>query len=404
MRPSFHGSVLALILMPACIVAGAAEDWQADESSGAAATRVGGVAELRGIALQAPGGSTETVHQEVLRLTLEHAFEQGPKLTAHAQWQHLGASDAQTLEQLQRAAPAADRLMRLTHRRERPRSAHTLEFDWLYLQGKWRHGSYTVGRQPINPSIGRLWSPVDVFAPFSPNDLERLYKPGVDAVQLAVYAAEKLVLTSIASSERRGSGAVRLNWQQRAELEASWGKSFLLVGERRAQRIAGIGGQLNDIAGGDLYGEMLWHRGPQALPGADGPRSGVRGLVGASRKLAANTVGTVELFHQSRGTDDPAQYDAFAQRAPNVDLPYMGVGRNYAGFSVAARPHPLIGLDLLLLANLGDRSAAATAAVEYTPLPDLKLRAALSLPVTGAAQSEYRRQGRTLQLGLQWFY
>ncbi len=369
----------------------------------AAASRWGGVAEARHIALQPNGDHTARVRQGLFRLTFEHGFAAGPSLTAHAEAQALHASDAQTLQRLPQAGVSADRALRLDKQRRRPRDLQSLGFDWLYLQGGWPTGRYTVGRQPINPSIGRLWSPVDLFAPFHPDDLERLYKPGVDAAQLALFAAERLALTTIASADRR-DGRVRWHWQQRAELETAWGKSFVLLGGRTAQRLFGAGLQVNDVAGNDVYAELLWHRGAQALGAAGERRAGARAVIGASRKLAANTLGTLELFHQSRGARDTADYDEFVRGASGVDLPFIGVGRHYAGLSVAARPHPLFGVDLLLLANLGDGSAAATVALEHTPLPDLKLRATLSLPAAGSPASEYRRAGRALQLGLQWFF
>lgn len=400
-------AILALAALPAMAAAAAGDELLSDSTSSAEA-RWGGVAEWRSVVLRSTDEASVRVHQGVLRLTYERSFGSGPQLAAHAQWQQLHASDAQTLQRLQQAGPVADRSLRLTHTRRSARSDQTLGFDWLYLQGNWRHGRYAVGRQPINPSIGRLWSPADLFAPFHPNDLERLYKPGVDAAQGTYFIAEHLALTSIASTARRDDGSIRWNWQQRVELEAAWGKSFVLAGGRSAQKVLGVGGQVNDVAGNDLYAELLWHRGPNALPNmlprVDERRTGVRALFGASRKLATNTLGSFELFHQSLGTPNPSLYDIYAQRAAGIDLPAMGVGRWYAGMSVSARPHPLIGLDLLLLANLDDRSSSATAAFEYTPLPNLKLRSTLSTPLSGAAVSEYRSQGLTLQLGLQWFY
>lgn len=380
------------------------DDTAPGQAASSAASRWGGVAQWRSIELRPGAQPSARVHEAVLRLTYEHAFEAGPSLTAHAQWQRLHASSASIQQQLRQAASVADRALRLTSQQVDGSGEQTFGFDWLYLQGNWKHGRYAVGRQPINLAIGRLWSPTDLFAPFLPNDLERLYKPGVDAAQLAFFASEGLELTLIASGERRDGASTRLNWQQRVDLQAPWGKAFALVGRRDAQQLLGMGGQVNNLGGNDVYAELLWHRGPLALPGSVGARGGTRALIGASRKLAADTVGNLEFFHQSRGTANPMEYDAFTQRAAGIDLPSIGVGRYYAGASVTAQPHPLVGLNLLLLANLDDHSTAATAAIEYTPLPDLKLRATLTAPLGGRGASEYRRAGQSVQLGLQWFF
>jgi len=42
----------------------------------------------------------------------------------------------------------------------------------------------TIGRQAINFSQAYFWNPLDVFAPFRPEEYNRDYKPGVDAIRL----------------------------------------------------------------------------------------------------------------------------------------------------------------------------------------------------------------------------
>lgn len=401
------GLVLALALAPVAFAQAAADaddDWSRPTGSAAGRAGWGGVAEWRGLLLR-PGGEDDAhAHQALLRLTFEREFAAGHQLVAHAQWEHARASTQQMLLRLQQATPPADRALRLFRQWQHAPNANTVGFDWLYLQGGWRHGRYAVGRQPIAPSIGRLWAPADLFAPFRPSDLERLYKPGVDAAQLVFFAAERIALTTVLSADRDTQGGVQAHWQQRAELEAPWGRSFVMVGSRRSQRIAAAGIQVNNLAGNDVYAELLWHHGPLALPGIDGRASGVRALLGASRKLVGDTVATLELFHQSRGTGDPAQYDAFVQRAAAIHLPHLGVGRLYTGMAVSARPHPLVGIDTLLLANLDDGSAALVGSLVHTPLPNLRVRVTLAAPVAGASASEYRRAGRAVQLVLQKFF
>lgn len=316
----------------------------AQDEAAPAAPRFGGVAELRGLWLRPGAGPTGHAQQAGLRLTLEQAFAQRHTLVAHAQGQWLHSGDAGTLQRLRAAEPATDRAHRLAWQREGPRQRRSAEVDWLYVHGPWQHGRYSVGRQPINPSLGRLWSAVDLFAPFHPSDLERLYKPGVDAAQLQWYLGERLQSTTIVSAARRedAAGGERLHgrWQQRLELEAPWGRGFVLAGTRRSQKVAGGGVQFNGLAGQDVYAELLWHHGPLADPAAASRSSGIRALLGSTRKLGENTLGTLEWLHQSRGTRDPARYDAFNTRAAALDLPYIGTGRHYLGASVSARVNP----------------------------------------------------------------
>lgn len=61
----------------------------------------------------------------------------------------------------------------------------TLVHVWLD-QGYWRFQgadySLTFGRQPIDYGAGRLWQPLNAYGAFQPTDLDRAYKPGVDAL------------------------------------------------------------------------------------------------------------------------------------------------------------------------------------------------------------------------------
>jgi hypothetical protein len=410
MRPDPWRQVLAVLCM-AAIGGAPAHAANADEPAAPPAdtpsdTHIGGVAETRALWL-APGGEPRgRVQQAGLRLMLEHTPPSDHTVVLHAQGQWMHSSDRASLQRLSGATPSLDRARSLAWRRDGERQQRSATVDWLYLHGPWQHGRYSLGRQPINASLGRLWSPVDLFAPFHPDDLERLYKPGVDAAQLQWFIDERVRSTTIASAARspEPGRSLRWQWQQRLELEVPWGKAFALAGARHEQKLLGGGAQFNGLAGHDVYAEMLWHRGPQADPAIGDRRSGVRTLLGATRKLADDTQGTLEWLHQSRGISDPSRYGAYTLRAATLDLPYIGTGRHYLGASVSARPHPLWGLDALLLGNLSDRSASLTLALEHTPQPNLKLRASVAAPVAGRSATEYRRQGRALHIGAQWFF
>lgn len=56
--------------------------------------------------------------------------------------------------------------------------------DRLYLQTRLGPVDVLVGRQPISFGVGFIWQPADLLAPFSPLDIDKEFKPGVDAVRL----------------------------------------------------------------------------------------------------------------------------------------------------------------------------------------------------------------------------
>lgn len=407
-EPDRHSAAILCLFLLGSLPAHAAEnELSLDMEASPTGTQVGGVAEARALWL-APGGEPSGRAQQLgLRMTLEHKLSDEHTVVVHAEGQWMHASDAGTLQRLrERSAPPTDRATRLAWEREGPRQQRSAALDWLYVHGAWAHGRYSVGRQPINPSLGRLWSPVDLYAPYQPGDLERLYKPGVDAAQWQWFLGEGVQSTTIASAARSTEAGrpLRWQWQQRLDMEVPWGKAFAMAGTRHQQKLLGGGVQFNGLLGNDVYAEVLVHRGPQAdtAPGTRG--NGVRTLLGATRKVGENTQGTLEWMHQSRGIADTRRYTDYTQRAMALDLPFLGTGRHYLGVSVSARPDPLWGLDALVLGNLSDHSASLTLAVEHTPQPNLKLRVTLGVPVAGRVASEYRRQGRALQLGAQWFF
>ncbi|PKN47670.1 MAG: hypothetical protein CVU59_02005 [Deltaproteobacteria bacterium HGW-Deltaproteobacteria-17] len=56
--------------------------------------------------------------------------------------------------------------------------------DRLYFQTRLGPVDILVGRQPVSFGVGFIWQPADLLAPFSPLDIDKEFKPGVDAVRL----------------------------------------------------------------------------------------------------------------------------------------------------------------------------------------------------------------------------
>lgn len=56
------------------------------------------------------------------------------------------------------------------------------EVDRAVYQYHFKQSVISVGRQPIDWGVGRLWQPMNVFGAFAPTDLDTDFKPGIDAV------------------------------------------------------------------------------------------------------------------------------------------------------------------------------------------------------------------------------
>ncbi len=368
----------------------------------AQAAALGGVFQFRGIASK-PEGQERTAYASTstLRLTYEATYG-AIRWVAHLNMEDWHASQAGALRSLLDGQAHADRLRSLALRERGDRSQQTAGMDWMYAQGSFASGRYTVGRQPISLSLTRLWAPADTYAPFLPGDVERLYKPGVDAARLDYYLSERLNSVSIVSLDQDAKAGTQAKWLQRLEFNGEATKSFAYVGQRRNCDLLAAGHLVTGLAGADWYGEALWYRrnGDAARGcangGGTGSNWGHRAVLGSSVKLAANTVGTVEYLHQT-------PISRFA------DLPWIGTGRQYLGTSVSYQAHPLVHLDALWFANLSDHGQQLTLAARYTPQRNVVLRANLAGPLTGTGRrhgvaSEYWRMGRVFQLGLDWYF
>ncbi|MCP3018382.1 hypothetical protein [Cupriavidus basilensis] len=367
------------------------------------AAALGAVFQFRGIASK-PEGQERTAYASTstLRLTYEATYG-AIRWVAHLNMEDVRASQAAALQSLVDGQAHADRLRGLALRERGDRSQQTAGMDWMYAQGNFASGRYTVGRQPISPSLTRLWAPADTYAPFLPGDVERLYKPGVDAARLDYYLSDRLNSVSIVSLDQDAKSGTQAKWLQRLEFNGEATKSFAYVGQRRNCDLLAAGHLVTGLAGADWYGEALvFRRNGDAARGCtnqDGDTTrnwGHRAVLGSSVKLAANTVGTVEYLHQT-------PISRFA------DLPWMGTGRQYLGTSVSYQAHPLVHLDALWFANLSDRGQQLTLAARYTPQRNVVLRANLAAPLTGTGRrhgvaSEYWRMGRVFQLGLDWYF
>jgi hypothetical protein len=121
----------------------------------------------------------------------------------------------------------------------------------------------TIGRQAIGLGRGVLFSAVDVFAPFSPLEVDREWRPGVDALR-AEYR-----LSDTSSTELLGVGGA--SWDQSALL----GRVRGYVGEVDGSLIFGkhaedfmVGSVFSaTVKGAEVHGELAVFDTPEAWPG-----------------------------------------------------------------------------------------------------------------------------------------
>lgn len=352
----------------------------------------GAVAWIRGIGTMRPGPPDQRLANVQVRFHAEGgegSFER-PGWALHveaSQWRSNRRQDWGWLE-----VNRVERGWQGPGARVRGRNATTLDADWAYLRGRRGGWEYTAGRQPISRGIGKLWSVLDLHSPFLPTDVERLYKPGVDAIQLEGRLTDNLSSVSLVSLRREpgepGESGATAHWQQGIGWQRQRGQFQAWVASRGGVRLLGMGVQRLDWFGGDWYAEVLWHYG--ARNAAAGKEWGRRGLLGFQYRLSQKLVLGAEALHQS-------------QPAVSV-LPALGRGRNYGALALNWEVHPLVQVDIIALRNLGEDSAQGLVSAKWQARSNVEYRATLSAPLGGATTSEYRQLGRAVQLSVLFHY
>ena len=238
--------------------------------------------------------------------------------------------------------------------KERLRVWH--DVDRLSLTLYTELGDLTLGRQAITWGISNLFPVSDLWAQFSPFELDTEEKPGIDAVRLLTYPWEGVELDAVLAD--RGS-ADDLSAGVRASLGLSWGDLYLGGGKlwNEALALAGTAipvGSYKLRAEGVLpYDLDLRHgRLPRATLGVDW----FGGETMVSGEYHFNGIGVSETTEYEQALADP--------RFARGESYYLG--RHYLGALASWSPgNDRLSLALSGMVNLQDPSSIFTPMLTY---------------------------------------
>lgn len=215
----------------------------------------------------------------------------------------------------------------------------------------------TVGRQAITWGVSGIFPVADLWARFSPFELDTEEKPGIDAVRALFYPVDGLEMDAVLA--HRGArehlsaglrGTYGLPW---ADVWAGAGKFW-----REAMAMGGITVLLDDAK---LRAEVVlpWDlddaaaQDPRATVGVDW----IGGTVVATAEYHFNGIGAPDTEGYTRVLEDP--------RLARGETYYLG--RHYLGGMISWSPDEenRAALALTALANLGDGSLALTPVAAY---------------------------------------
>lgn len=245
-----------------------------------------------------------------------------------------------------------------------------------------------LGRQRIAWGTGRFWSPLDILNPFSPVQIEREERVGVDAA-LFEYKLGALTRLGVVYAPQHTSGqssSAFLWHDNRAGVDYS-----IIAGRFARERIAGtdVATQLGEAG---LRAEFVQTQ-------RDDGKQYARVLLGVDYAFANTLTLSGELYYNGAGAADRSAYDFAALFSGKI----QNVGRKYIGAYGSYELTPLFKWTNYLVINLGDRSSFFSPSFNYSLRSNLDLTFGAQW-FRGATGAEYGRFNDAYYAQVQWFF
>ena len=213
----------------------------------------------------------------------------------------------------------------------------------------------TIGRQAVTWGISNLFPIADLWAQFSPFELDTEEKPGLDAIRALMYPAEGIELDAVIADR----GAARdLSAAIRATIELPVADVY--VGAGKFWR------ELMGLAGASFVVDKWKLRGEIGVPWEidDENVRRIRTTIGADW-VSSSVVFSLEYHHNGLGSNQSEQYAGQLATAEFARSETYYLGRHMLGALVSYRPSDRLSLAASSLMNLGDPSIALTPSVVY---------------------------------------
>lgn len=254
---------------------------------------------------------------------------------------------------------------------EEEKTTASLWFDRFNLKIALARADITIGRQAITFGKAYFWNPLDVFLPFDPNQFDRDYKAGVDALRLDIPLGNfsGFTLVGVLGRELDMSGNYRSGdktW------DASWyGSSLLarLFANARGWDLAFQGGKVYGgyQIGEGLVGEInaleiraeaayLWAEDSPPLPSplqGDLIEDHLTSVAGLGHRFENNLVLEVEYLYNGGGEKNDLN-SAWVRFQNGVIL---HLGRHLLGFMASYDFMPILVGQITMIYSLSDSSA-----------------------------------------------
>ena len=250
------------------------------------------------------------------------------------------------------------------------RSSARMWLDRFNVRLSLARADLTIGRQAVTFGKAWFWNPLDVFMPFDPDQFDRDYKPGVDAVRLDYYTGDYSGWTVVAAAGREQAPPWGPARDQKTLAADSQGSALLLRGfaTRHGWDYAVQGGALH--GGMQLGAAAVGEVGPYQLrieaarffsdnspvtplTGADLVDDHLTAVFGIGRYYKSTL--DVELEYLYNGCGEPDDPDTAWLRVQYGAC--LHTGKHILGAMAAYEFTPLINGRLTLIHSLSDQSS-----------------------------------------------
>ena len=245
-----------------------------------------------------------------------------------------------------------------------------------------------VGRQRIALGTGFFWSPMDLLNPIQPNQLERDYRVGADAVLV---------------NQRLGAlGRVAGIYGPSTGRMKSVAAGYVHGNLRGADYSAIIGSFRGDDALGANVSSSIGGLGIRGEATATRTASGAqyaRVLLGADYGFENTLKLTTEAYYNGHGASDPSRYDVGALVAGRA----LNLARWYGAVAATYDVTPLVKLLAYGVLNADDGSLVLWPHVEWSAMANIELIAGVQ-QFSGGSRTEYGRLSNLLHCEARWFF
>ena len=219
------------------------------------------------------------------------------------------------------------------------------ELDYLHWRINFKQMRFSLGRQAISLSNGRLWQPLDIFGSFDAVELDREYKSGIDGAVVSWFPgsfSEVSLYTIISDPDINKS----INYAIRGQHQFKQGLvAILQYGRTLDIQTAGFSIETIMLDQAVRFETLFTNT---------NDTNSVFASLGTERQLEDNTMVTLELYANSLGSWESSGYydeDRLIRQASGLQ---NHLGKYLGALSFSDQITPLMSGSYLLMLNPAD--------------------------------------------------